>query len=74
MHEAIAGLQHHIADPGLQISTLQQKDFLSIEDTALLLGATKRTIQRLIANGSMEIGKVGRRSIIQRSEIDKLFN
>jgi excisionase family DNA binding protein len=53
---------------------IQNKLFLSIEETAHLLGASRRTIQRLIAKGSLKVGKVGTRSIIQRSEIDKLFN
>ncbi len=52
---------------------LQQKQFLSIEETALLLGASRRTIQRLIAKSSLKAGKLGSRSIIKRNEIDKLF-
>lgn len=52
---------------------IQRKEFISIEEAAKLLGASRRTIQRLIAKGSLKVGKVGRRSIIQRSEIDKLF-
>ena len=53
---------------------VQDKWFLSFQETAYLLGARRRTIQRLIAKGSLKVGKVGARSIIQRSEIDKLFN
>jgi excisionase family DNA binding protein len=59
--------------PQFGVSELQQKAFLSIHETALLLGASRRTIQRLIAKGSLKVGKVGTRSIIQRSGIDKLF-
>ncbi len=54
-------------------TSLQQKIFLSIDETATLLGASRRTIQRLIAKGALKVGKVGARSIVQRSEIDKLF-
>ncbi len=53
---------------------LQQKEFLSIEETAQLIGASRRTIFRLIASNKLKAGKVGSRSIIKRSEIDKLFN
>ena len=52
---------------------LQQKEFLSIEETARLIGTSRRTICRLIASKKLKVVKVGRRSIIQRSEIDKLF-
>jgi excisionase family DNA binding protein len=54
-------------------SIIQQKDFLSIEETAALLGASRRTLFRLISNGSLKVGKIGRRTIIKRKEIDKLF-
>lgn len=54
-------------------SGLELKVFLSIDETATLLGASRRTIQRLISKGSLKVGKVGSRSIIQRTEIDKMF-
>jgi excisionase family DNA binding protein len=56
------------------MAALQLKTFLSIDEAAMLLGASRRTIQRLIAKGSIKAGKLGSRSIIQRAEIDKLFN
>ena len=52
---------------------LQQKEFLSIEETAQLIGASRRTIFRLISSNKLKAGKVGSRSIIKRTEIDKLF-
>lgn len=54
-------------------SVIQQKEFLSIDETSLLLGASRRTIQRLISKGTLKVGKIGRRTIIHRKEIDKLF-
>ena len=54
-------------------TTIQQKEFLSIEETSLLLGASRRTIQRLISKGTLKVGKIGRRTIVRRKEIDKLF-
>jgi excisionase family DNA binding protein len=38
-----------------------------------MLGASRCTIQRLIAKGTLKAGKIGSRCIIQRTEIDKLF-
>jgi len=54
-------------------NSVHLKQFLSIKETAQLLGSSRRTIQRLIAKGSLKIGKIGSRSIIHRNEIDKLF-
>lgn len=54
-------------------STIQQKLFLSLDETAAMLGASRRTIQRLVSNGKLKVGKIGSRCIIQRTEIDKLF-
>jgi excisionase family DNA binding protein len=54
-------------------TSLQQKEFLSVDETATLLGASKRTIQRMISKGVLKVGKLGRRTIIKRIEIDKLF-
>ena len=50
------------------------KQFLSIKETANLLGASCRTIERLIHNGTLRANKVTRRTIICRNDIDKLFN
>lgn len=52
---------------------LQQKEFLSIIEACALLGASRMTIYRLIKSGKVKATKIGRRTIIKRSEIDKLF-
>lgn len=65
---------NHTSIPNTEMAALQLKTFLSIDEAAMLLGASRRTIQRLIAKGSIKAGKLGSRSIIQRAEIDKLFN
>ena len=54
--------------------SLQQKEFLSVGEVATLLGASRRTIQRMISKGTLKIGKIGRRTIVKRKEIDNLFN
>ena len=52
---------------------VKQKDFLSVEETCQLVGASRWTIYRLIDNGKLKAGKLGRRTIIKRTEIDNLF-
>lgn len=54
-------------------SKVEEKEFLSIEETCSLLGASRMTIYRQIKKGTIKIAKLGRRTIIKRSEIDKLF-
>ena len=53
---------------------LQQKEFLSIDEAAKLIGASRRTIHRLISGNKLHVGKVGSRTIITRKAIDNLFN
>ncbi|MEM6515045.1 MAG: helix-turn-helix domain-containing protein [Bacteroidota bacterium] len=52
---------------------LKDKDFLSIAETCELLGASRMTLYRQIKNGTINAAKIGRRTIIKRSEIEKLF-
>lgn len=52
---------------------LKHKDFLSIAETCELLGTSRMTIYRQIKNGSIQSAKIGRRTIIKRTEIEKLF-
>lgn len=50
------------------------KDFLSIEETCQLIGASRWTIYRLIDKGQLMAKKIGSRTIIPRKGIDHLFN
>lgn len=52
---------------------LKDKEFLSIAETCELLGSSRMTLYRQIKKGSIHAAKLGRRTIIKRSEIDKLF-
>ena len=56
------------------MNNLTSKEFLSINDTANLIGVSKRTIYRLIKNKKLKVTKIGSRTIIKRCEIEKLFN
>jgi excisionase family DNA binding protein len=62
-----------VKEPIISNIGIQQKEFLSVEETATLLGASRRTIQRMISKGTLKVGKIGRRTIVKRLEIDKLF-
>jgi excisionase family DNA binding protein len=54
-------------------SQIKHKDFLSIAETCELLGASRMTLYRQIKNGTINAAKIGRRTIIKRTEIEKLF-
>jgi excisionase family DNA binding protein len=53
---------------------ISQKEFLSIRETTILIGASRWTIYRLIENGRLKVAKFGRRTVVKRAEIEKLFN
>jgi len=53
---------------------LISKKFLSINDAACLIGVSRWTINRMIKRGDLNSHKFGRKKIIERSQIDKLFN
>ena len=52
---------------------LRVKEFLSVQEAADLVGASRWTIQRMIKREQIKVGKLGRRTIIPRTEIDNLF-
>lgn len=50
------------------------KEFLSVKETAMLLGSSNRTIYRLIENGTIKAVNIAERMTrIKRSELDKLL-
>jgi len=66
----IQGLQ---TSQSVQTSTLHYKEFLSVQEVANLIGASRWTIQRMIQREQLKAAKFGRRTIIARTEIDNLF-
>ncbi len=52
---------------------LKAKEFLSVTDACTLVGISRRTAYRLIEKGELFASKVGGRTIIKRSSIDKFF-
>jgi len=57
----------------LNLEAIKQKDFLSIKEAHTLLGLSERTFYRLLKAGTIQAIRLGKRTIIKRSEIDKLF-
>lgn len=53
---------------------LREKEFLSVLETAELLGASRWTVQRMIKGKRLKVAKLGSRTIIKRADIDNLFN
>lgn len=66
----IQGLQ---TSQSVQTSPLHSKEFLSVQEVANLIGASRWTIQRMIQRQQLKAAKFGRRTIIARTEIDNLF-
>lgn len=57
------------------ILDLQEKEFLKVKEAAKLLNSSKDTIYDLIKKGKIMATNLGRnKTIIKRSDIDKLFN
>ena len=55
------------------ISAIKEKEFLSIAEVCVLIGASRWTIYRLIENGKLKVAEIGRRKIIRLVDIDSLF-
>lgn len=55
------------------IADIKAKDYLSITDTAALVGVSRWTIWRCIERGELAAVKFGRRVIIRRTDIENMF-
>lgn len=56
------------------LERISKKEFLSIKEAVVLIGVSERTFYRLMKDGVIKYSKIGRRTIIQRSAIENLFN
>lgn len=56
------------------IIELQAKDFLSVSDASELLGVSRWTLSRAITDGRLNAVRFGKRIVIKRTEIDRLFS
>ena len=57
----------------LNHEAIKTKDFLSIKEAYTLIGVSERTFYRILKAGTIRFAKIGSRTIIKRTEIDKLF-
>lgn len=57
-----------------ELSTIQQKQFLDIKETCILLKCSESTLRKLISKGSIPTLLVGRKHIIRRTDIELLFD
>ena len=55
------------------IEEINAKDFLSITEASQMLSVSRWTIWRAIKRNDLNAGKIGTRTIIRRSYLDKLF-
>lgn len=63
----------HLQLPDVDFGVLSTKEFLSIKETSVLLGLSERTLYRMMANGTLPARKLGRRTILKRSDINQLL-
>ena len=54
-------------------NSLLSKNYLSIQDTADLIGVSRWTINRMVKRGELQIHKFGRKKIIQKTQKENLF-
>ena len=52
---------------------LKARDFLTITEACELLSLSRWTIWRAIKNGEFKAGKIGRRTLIRRRDLENLF-
>jgi excisionase family DNA binding protein len=63
-------IQHIISKP---IEEIKAKPFLSVNEACKLFGISKRTIYRMVDRDELSMAKAGTRTILRRSDFDKLF-
>ena len=66
--------QKIIAATDVDLEVIKQKEFLSIKEIIKLLNISERTVYRLLKKGTIPSTKLNGRTIIKRSDIDKLFS
>jgi excisionase family DNA binding protein len=55
------------------VEELKKKEFLTITETCTLLSISRWTIWRAMKRGDLIAGRIGRRTLIRRSDLDSLF-
>jgi excisionase family DNA binding protein len=57
-----------------KIVEVQHRDYLSIQDACKLLGVSRWTVSRAIKDKRLKAVSLGKRIVIKRTEIDRLFS
>ncbi len=60
--------------PAAAPTTISNKEYLSKDEACRLVGISRWTLQRMIKRGTITAGKFGSRTIIRRTDLDKLFS
>lgn len=55
------------------LEEIRAKEVMNIADASRLLGVSRWTLWRAISSGSLHAVKLGRRTLIRRTDIDRLF-
>lgn len=58
----------------LPFEQLKVKEFLTIGEACKLLSISRWTVWRKIKNDDIKVSKIGSRTIIRRTELDKILN
>jgi excisionase family DNA binding protein len=58
---------------GIRLKEISERDFLSIEQAAIITGISRMTLYRLTKKGDLPVKKIGARSIILRRDINQLL-
>ena len=53
---------------------LQTKDFLTVAEACQLLNVSRWTLARAIKDERLKAARLGKRIVIKRSDVDRLFN
>lgn len=53
---------------------VQSKEFLNVMETCQLLGISRWTVSRAVNDGRLKAVRFGKRILIKRTEIDRLFS
>ena len=64
----------HIKPNDKTLTILKEREFLGLEDTAILLGIGKSTIHRYCISGKLKCIRMNRKIFIRRKDIDELFD
>lgn len=58
----------------IPIAAVQAKDFLKVEEVCGLLGISRSTVSRAIKENRLNAVRFGRRIVIKRTDVDRLFS